>query len=84
MSRNPSNTLFAPKVPEPSYPTLPQVDKDGQSNIPGIYVVGELAGTPLVKLGLNAGHDLIHRIAPELAPDSGDNGELYDVVISTT
>ena len=40
-------SLFARKNPEPSYPILPQVESDGQSNIPGIYVVGELAGTPL-------------------------------------
>ncbi len=74
-------SLFAPKIPEPSYPTLPHVDNEGQSNIPGIYVVGELAGTPLVKLGLNAGHDLIRRIAPELKSASDDSSELYDVVI---
>jgi len=75
-------SLFARKTPEPSYPVLPQVDVDGQSNIPGIYVIGELAGTPLVKLGLNAGHDLMQRIGPPLQPDSGKGGDnLYDVVI---
>ena len=81
MTGNHLSSLFEPKIPEPSYPTLPQADKDGQSNIAGIYVVGELAGTPLVKLGLNAGHDLIHRLAPELQSGANDNSELYDVVI---
>ena len=74
-------SLFARKNPEPSYPILPQVESDGQSNIPGIYVVGELAGTPLVKLGLNAGHELMQRLGPELQTDSGERDDLYDVVI---
>jgi NosR/NirI family nitrous oxide reductase transcriptional regulator len=60
---------------------LPQVGSDGQSNIPGIYVVGELAGTPLVKLGLNAGHELMQRLGPELQSKAGADGDLYDVVI---
>ncbi len=73
--------LFQPKRMEPSYPALPYVGSDGESNIPGIYVVGELAGTPLVKLGLNAGHDLVQRIGPELKSAVGDDEELYDLVI---
>lgn len=74
-------SLFARKNPEPSYPILPQVGSDGQSNIPGIYVVGELADTPLVKLGLNAGHELMQRLGPELQAGGGDDADLYDVVI---
>ena len=63
-----TSSLFARKAPEPSYPVLPQVGGDGQSNIPGIYVVGELAGAPLVKQGLNAGH--------ELAPNAADRAQI--------
>ena len=74
--------LLRRKQPEPSYPVLPSVDRNGESNIPGIYVLGELAGTPLVKLGLNAGHDLIQRIGPELVESRGSaSAELYDLVI---
>ena len=44
---------FCLKRPEPSYPDLPVASADGESNIPGIYLAGEVAGTPLIKLGLN-------------------------------
>jgi|GEM_PF-2153132 len=76
--------LFAPKPMEPSYPALPEVDDLGQTNVPGIYAAGELAGTPLVKLGLNAGHDLVGRLHRELgggSESSGENGDLLDLVI---
>ncbi|MHC4854655.1 MAG: hypothetical protein ACYTF5_21845, partial [Planctomycetota bacterium] len=44
--------LFQRKRPEPSYPRLPQVDGNGQTTVPGVYAVGEIAGTPLIKLGV--------------------------------
>ena len=47
--------LTAPKRPEPSYPVLPVVDAASETNIPGVYALGELAGVPLVRMGLNAG-----------------------------
>ncbi len=75
--------LWSPKRVEPSYPTLPEVDEStGETNVPGIYAAGELAGTPLVKLGLNAGHDLVGRIAPDLQTSRGEQDpDLLDVVI---
>ncbi len=78
--------LWAPKRIEPSYPTLPEVDEaSGETNVPGIYAAGELAGTPLVKLGLNAGHDLIGRIGPGLlASREDETDDLLDVVIVGT
>ena len=74
--------LFQKKMPEPSYPDLPYVSDSGESNIPGIYIIGELAGTPLVKLGLNAGHELMERIGPELQAghDPADE-EAYDLLV---
>ncbi|RMG17907.1 MAG: 4Fe-4S binding protein [Planctomycetota bacterium] len=74
-------TLFQPKRPEPSYPTLPLVGEDGQSSVPGIYLAGEVAGTPLVKLGLNRGVELIEALHAELGPPSAEDPELFDVVI---
>ncbi|MFQ5653247.1 MAG: NAD(P)-binding domain-containing protein [Planctomycetota bacterium] len=79
--------LVAPKKLEPSYPRLPMVKESAESNIPGIFLAGELAGTPLIKLGLNAGHDAVSRIASTLADegDGGDppaqDGELLDLVV---
>ena len=71
--------LFGRKRPEPSYPARPLVDGKGQSNVPGIYLIGEVGGTPLVKLGLNQGVETIDALHAELG-GSGD-GERLDVVI---
>ena len=59
-------TLTVPKRPEPSYPVLPWVDSKGESSVRGVYLIGEVAGVPLIKLGLNAGHDLVDDLAPQL------------------
>ena len=55
--------LFQPKRPEPSYPDLPVASADGESNIPGIYLAGEVAGTPLIKLGLNQGFERVEPVS---------------------
>ena len=73
--------LFAPKRPEPSYPDLPYVDAHGESNVPGIHVTGELAGVPLVKLGLNAGHRMVQRLASELSGAGATEPDVLDLVI---
>lgn len=77
------SNLFAPKRPQPSYPILPEVDEEtAETNIPGVYAVGEVAGTPLVLLGLNAGHELVEQIGPELKESrSEDHADAYDLVI---
>ena len=73
--------LWAPKRPEPSYPRLPQVDTRGETTVRGVYAVGEIAGTPLIKYGLNAGHDLVHALAPELAAEGPAPDGVHDFVI---
>ena len=71
---------------------LPQLDAASQSNVRGLYMVGEIAGTPLIKLGLNAGSDLIDQLAVELkeakrdptvdkATADGPKGSVHDVLI---
>lgn len=72
--------LLADKRPEPSYPALPQVSDRGESSVAGIYLAGEVAGTPLVKLGLNRGTELADAIRAELGPPDADP-DLLDVLI---
>jgi len=72
--------LTGPPAMGPSYPVLPDVDAVGETSVPGIYAAGELAGTPLVRLGLNAGHDLVQAFAPELEAGKGD-AEHLDLII---
>lgn len=59
------STLFAKKGPEPSYPALPAVDDRGETTVRGLFVVGESAGTPLLKLGLNQGARLARALAAD-------------------
>lgn len=73
-------TLFARKAPEPSYPTLPAVDDHGETSVPGLFVVGESAGTPLLKLGLNQGAKLARKLAADRAGRTKAPG-VHDVVV---
>ena len=77
-----ARSLVAAKKPEPSYPTLPAVSDTGESGVRGVYLVGEVAGTPLIKLGLNAGHEIIERLGPEVAAERSEGAaDVLDFVI---
>ncbi len=64
---------------------LPDVREDGSTNVPGVFVVGDLAGVPLLKFSLDTGARVVDRIAAGLgaasishaAPGSG----VLDLVI---
>ena len=45
--------FFREGPPSPSYPILPRVGPDGESSIRGLYLLGDVAGKPLIKIGLN-------------------------------
>jgi Fe-S-cluster-containing hydrogenase component 2/CRP-like cAMP-binding protein/thioredoxin reductase len=50
-----------------SFPTergdaIPQLSKRYESNVPGIYIVGSLAGYPLIKQAMNQGYDVAEYI----------------------
>lgn len=56
---------FPNKNPE----SLPELDKHYQSNVEGIYIVGALAGYPLIKQAMNQGYDVVEFInGNEIAP----------------
>jgi NosR/NirI family transcriptional regulator, nitrous oxide reductase regulator len=69
--------------PEPSYPPLPLLTEEGQAKgVPGLSVIGEVSGVPLLKLGLNSGHQAIDKIAKALGPNAErPTGDVYDVLI---
>jgi thioredoxin reductase/ferredoxin len=48
---------------------LPDVRDDGSTNVPGVYVVGDLAGLPLLKFALDTGARVVQRIASDLAAE---------------
>lgn len=49
---------FPNKKPE----SMPELDNHYQSNVQGIYVVGALAGYPLIKQAMNQGYDVVEFI----------------------
>lgn len=50
--------VFPNKKPE----SMPELDNHYQSNVPGIYVIGALAGYPLIKQAMNQGYDVVEFI----------------------
>ncbi|MEK7348250.1 MAG: NAD(P)-binding domain-containing protein [Candidatus Eisenbacteria bacterium] len=59
---------------------LPDIREDGSTEIPGVYVVGDLAGLPLLKFALDTGARVVERIAAELAADRSGRGAADDAV----
>src|SRR5687768_256561 len=41
---------------------LPRVNPDGTTNVPGLYVVGDLTGIPLLKFSSDTGARAVQRI----------------------
>ena len=41
---------------------LPHLSKDYESNIPGMYIVGDLADAPVIKIALNQGYDTVQKL----------------------
>jgi len=53
---------------------LPEVREDGTTNVPGVYVAGDLTGIPLLKFSLDTGAKAVERIAADLASRPGGAG----------
>jgi CRP-like cAMP-binding protein/thioredoxin reductase len=53
--------------------SVPEVSPTYESNVPGLYIIGALAGFPLIKQAMNQGYEVIeyiegHRVEPADAP----------------
>ncbi|MDP6777932.1 MAG: iron-sulfur cluster-binding protein, partial [Candidatus Latescibacteria bacterium] len=53
---------------------LPVVNEDGSTNIPGLYIVGDLAGIPLLKFAADTGARAVRTIARDPAFGRRDTG----------
>jgi NosR/NirI family nitrous oxide reductase transcriptional regulator len=61
---------------------LPESGEDGTTNVPGVYIVGDLTGIPLLKFSSHSGARAIRSIAADPAfKEAGTDPELLDVVI---
>ncbi len=58
----------------------PVVNANFESNIAGVYVIGDLAGAPVVKLAMEHGARVAEHIATQPDARSGA-GDVYDVVV---
>ena len=56
---------------------LPHVGPDFQTNVPGLYIAGELGGMGLIRNAIEQGRQAIEQIAKRVRPGGDD----YDVII---
>lgn len=68
---------FSPKL---GIRELPELDGRHQSNVSGLYVVGDLADAPIIKVALNQGYEVAAALCDELGTPSADP-ELLDVLV---
>jgi thioredoxin reductase/polyferredoxin len=59
----------------------PFLKKHNESNIPDLYIVGDLAGAPVIKYAMAQGYEVIEHIATLPNAIGGSDKELYDIVI---
>ncbi len=58
----------------------PALDDKRRSNVPGLYVIGDLAGAPVIKLAMAQGVEVIETIAKERGPRPTDP-DVLDVLV---
>ena len=51
-----------------------------ESNVPGLYIIGDLAGAPVVKLAMEQGSDVAEHIVSTL-PAKSEDVNIYDLVV---
>src|SRR5689334_23725140 len=60
---------------------LPEVNADGSTRIPGVYVVGDLTGIPLLKFSSDTGARAVKTILSDPGFHRSDAKDLLDLVI---
>lgn len=65
----------------PPQEILPIVDGNYESNVKGIYVIGDVTGLPLVKVAANQGVEVIEKMDKRGVFKETRGGGLYDIVV---
>jgi thioredoxin reductase (NADPH) len=60
---------------------VPKRDQQFMTNVPGIYLIGDVSGVPLIKNAINEGAQVIEAVKAELAQEKSASKADYDVVI---
>ena len=58
----------------------PKINKNLESNISGLYIIGDLAGAPVIKLAMEQGFNVVNHIA-SLSEAKADNHDIFDIVV---
>ena len=67
--------------PAGTFEPFPVVGNDGSTRIPGLHVVGDLTGVPLLKFSLDSGARVVQLIAQDPALARGRGDDLLDLLI---
>lgn len=67
--------------PQGTVERLPEVQEDGSTAVPGVYVVGDLRGVPLLKFSTDSGARVVETIRHSRAFASARGEGLVDLVI---
>jgi thioredoxin reductase/polyferredoxin len=59
----------------------PYLKKHNESTVRGLYIIGDLAGAPVIKYAMAQGHDVIEHIVSLPDAISGNGADIYDVII---
>jgi len=59
----------------------PFLRKNNESNVPGLYIIGDLAGAPVIKYAMAQGHDVIEHIHSLQKKAAGAKANVYDVIV---
>ncbi len=60
---------------------LPRIQENFETNVPGLYVIGELGGMGLVANAFEQGRQCVEGIVREMARDPGGQGDLDDLIV---
>ena len=73
--------MFGKKVLGLSYPDRPVINDQAESNIPGLFVIGDISGTALIQMTINQGFQTANEIASRLKGKDGSNCDYQVTVI---
>ncbi len=59
----------------------PKLSASKESNIKGLYVVGDLADAPIIKVAINQGHEVATKICDDLGEVGQPDSEVLDVIV---
>ena len=58
----------------------PEINSKNESNVKNMFIIGDLAGAPVIKLAMEQGYNVVQHIA-SLADAKGDDSQIYDIAI---